>query len=272
MLVAVVAAALGAGVALTAGAFARSPDLPRTAHARIVTEPEGASLYVGGRFAGVAPGDVRPGDAVSLRLAGYAEARVVAEPGGNRVRLLRPGEIPEGMVYDAAADLFVDRLEATVAEYARFVEAMGHRAPPTWKRGAMPRGEGERPVTGVSWEDAAAYAAWARKRLPEVDEWRAMASGAGGPMTCAPLDEAQAGGSAKADCSRAGALDMLGNVREWTASRGSAADDFRIVCGGSWERPSRECTAEAWEERRIDTRARDLGFRCVMDPPWKRSR
>jgi hypothetical protein len=44
------------------------------------------------------------------------------------------------------------------------------------------------------------------------------------------------------------------------------------VAGGSAERPAHERTAERIEERRIDYRGRDIGFRCVMDPPWKKGR
>ena len=48
-------------------------------------------------------------------------------------------------------------------EYERaFAEATGRRLPPFWKPDLDRTSE---PVVGVSWSDAAAYAAWAGKRI-----------------------------------------------------------------------------------------------------------
>lgn len=138
----------------------------------------------------------------------------------------------------------MDRHEVTVEEYGVFIEATGHSAPPQWQTG--PPSDGRLPVTGVSFDDAQAYAAWIGKRLPTVEEWAWAARGAerrrfpwgNGPPdgtranyadaeTDVPWNDPEhsdgyAGpapvGSYLAGATPHGLLDMAGNAREWTAT------------------------------------------------------
>lgn len=81
---------------------------------------------------------------------------------------------------------YIDEAEVSNTDYARFVEATGHRVPRLWE--AMPdRAEflakhGDLPVGGVGWSDACAYANWAGKRLPTVAEWMRAAVGTEGRL------------------------------------------------------------------------------------------
>ena len=54
---------------------------------------------------------------------------------------------------------------------ARFKDSTGRPGPATWKLGSFPDGEEELPVAGLSWYEAAAYAAFAGKELPTVYHW-----------------------------------------------------------------------------------------------------
>ena len=58
--------------------------------------------------------------------------------------------------------------EVTRAQYKRFIDSTGHRAPRTWQDRQFAAGKGEHPVVDVTWEDATAYCRWAGLRLPTV--------------------------------------------------------------------------------------------------------
>jgi formylglycine-generating enzyme required for sulfatase activity len=84
------------------------------------------------------------------------------------------------------------RTEITNAQYRRFCQSTGHRAPAfpisgpgvqeTWKDSRF--NGPQQPVVGVSWEDAQAYCLWVNARLPTEAEWeraaRGTATGVGG--------------------------------------------------------------------------------------------
>jgi formylglycine-generating enzyme required for sulfatase activity len=160
----------------------------------------------------------------------------------------------------------------TNAQYLRFVEATGYRAPdvsdytwgdgPVWKDGVFPSGMENHPVTCVSWFDAQAYAEWAGLRLVRELEWEKGARGTDGreypwgnewaaervwaheaPST-APVQDFPQGRSPY------GMHHMAGNVWEWCedwfhpeAYQAYRAGDLtppgegtaRVLRGGSWK-------------------------------------
>ncbi len=139
---------------------------------------------------------------------------------------------------------------ARAAALGRLVDRTGVPGPSGWANGAFPPGEAQRPVVGVSWYEAAAYARWVGARLPTTDEWYRAALGDGdapfpwGADAATVEQRANFGGVAATDVgthalsvSPVGAHDMAGNVREWVADAGSLPHT-RLAVGGSWQEPS----------------------------------
>lgn len=117
----------------------------------------------------------------------------------------------------------------------RFRDASGRAGPATWKDGTYPDGQADFPVGGVSWYEAAAYAAYAGKSLPSHYHWFHAAS-LGHFVDL--LNASNFGGTGPARVGSHGGLgpfgtyDMAGNVREWAFNEMDHGK--RFVLGGAW--------------------------------------
>jgi iron(II)-dependent oxidoreductase len=159
---------------------------------------------------------------------------------------------------------WIDRTPVTNRAYAEFVADTRAEPPMYWEaerkgewfRAAMGRREPldpDQPVVHISWHEAEAFARWAGKRLPSEEEWEVAAAGA--DRERANLDQLAfgcAGAGAYADApSECGAVQMLGDIWEWTSSDFEAypgfqafpyheysevffGDAHKVLRGGSW--------------------------------------
>lgn len=183
---------------------------------------------------------------------------------------------------------YIDLTEVTNESYMKFVETTGHQPPANWQNGTFREEESKLPVTGVTWYDAAEYAAWMGKRLPTEAEWEFAARGSDGRTypwgnTWDP-NFANVGGTSKGirpvgigERSPFGVSDMAGNVWEWTASDARPYPGgkdvpwsrlrLKVIRGGNWQSNSTAASSffRGYYGADGEKNYSSTGFRCVKN-------
>jgi formylglycine-generating enzyme required for sulfatase activity len=207
---------------------------------------------------------------------------------------------------------FIDKFEVTNREYKKFVDDGGYQnarfwpadfvkedrkisrdealrelvdrtgrpGPRDWSRATYPEGKANHPVAGVTWYEAAAYAAYRGKSLPTIFQWEKAAKYAvsnnflGVTMPWGLFHRTIDGranlstngtvpvGKYEFGMSPFGCFEMAGNVAEWCLNQTS--NGF-ITSGGSWA-----SLPQSWGEYGAYPgfhRSHEIGFRCVWNPP-----
>ena len=203
----------------------------------------------------------------------------------------------------AVAAFRLGRYPVTVGEYAEFVNDSGYEVESHWKAGgfrewetpdewARQKAHSNRPVTGVSWYEAAAYAAWAKCRLPTESEWEYAARGTDGrryPWGREEIDVERGNfnclignptpvGTYELGATPEGIADLAGNVWEWCEDKwhgnyagapgdGSAwttgDDQDRVLRGGSWLLDALYCRSAFRLRYGPGDRGTGVGFRVA---------
>jgi serine/threonine protein kinase len=117
-----------------------------------------------------------------------------------------------------------------------FVDKTGVAGPATWEKGTYPEGQGNFPVSGISWYEAAAYAQFVGKSLPTVSHWSEAAGldEAGLIVPYSNFGEGPAPVGSHHGMGRNGLYDMAGNVREWCFNAVDDSGSMRYILGGAW--------------------------------------
>lgn len=194
----------------------------------------------------------------------------------------------------------IETTEVSNAQYKAFIDSTGRPPPPMWlSRGYSPE-LADLPVTGVTHQDALAYAIWAGKRLPTHDEWMAAAQYPGSrrhpwgeestPPSAKPSCEAILGKqdntvdgleiaflrharpvNSDPECATpAGLLHMFGNVSEITGTTrffrpqlDSQGTLTVVVAGGDWYTDPRFTDLSMLALMPAGVRNTTIGFRCA---------
>lgn len=190
----------------------------------------------------------------------------------------------------------MDKTEVTSASYSECVKSGTCRRPLDWSSDSPPAAQDQWPVSGVSLDDAQAFASWRSKRdgveyrLPTEEEWE-YAARSGNSENLYPWGKkwiegyANMGakspvpvGSYPKGATTLGMHDMIGNVWEWTSSKASiypgntkkkletGIEDYFVIRGGYYGSSasgdqSAMATSRAWLAR--SERHEYLGFRLV---------
>ncbi len=241
----------------------------------------------------------RPTQRDALRVGGQGPTLVALEGGAFRMGHNSLSGADYGPEHQVQVPPFlIGAYEVTFEQYDHYARAAGRPLPPDFGFG-----RGTRPVVGVTWSEASAYADWLsrqtgeRYRLPTEAEWEYAARSGGeahypwgfgmerGRAVCfdcgTSWDNRSSAPVGSFDPNPFGLHDTAGNALEWVADcyhsgyQGAPVDggpvasgdcDRRVARGGAFNKPSASMRAYVRASFVPETRLNMLGFRVARKP------
>jgi formylglycine-generating enzyme required for sulfatase activity len=188
----------------------------------------------------------------------------------------------------------IDRTEVSEGAYKKFIDAIGYPPPPHWVDLPDAPERPDFPMVNTNWMDAQNYCHWRGARLPTEFEWEKAARGTDGRhypwgkqfdrnrANTGQLGDLAPVGHFEESASPYGALDLAGNVWEWTANWYQAYPGntdpseqygrrYKVLRGGSSGGDGGHYQLEVLTNRSsyrffLDPRMQvpDVGFRCLQ--------
>ncbi|BBM81773.1 SUMF1/EgtB/PvdO family nonheme iron enzyme [Candidatus Uabimicrobium amorphum] len=184
---------------------------------------------------------------------------------------------------------YIRKYEVTNAEYYDYVKSANVNPPQHWQLGKPAQQNLQKPVTGVSWNDAVGYCNWMGVRLPTEKEWEKAARGDEGfvypwgnkfyQKYANTIEEGLRDtafvGQFSSGKSSYGCYDMIGNVLEWTADNYQSYEGnphlltirpgYKVARGGSWYYKGNTLRCSKRYPQQPQVKMLALGFRYVID-------
>lgn len=231
------------------------------------------------------------------------EKLVELEPNGSHEvdLVMKEGNVPHGMILipegefvwgakSRSPDETPRRTEKLKSYYIDKYEVTNAQFKEVFPEYTFPKGQELFPATGVSWNQAMKYAQAVGKRLPSEAEWEKAARGTDGreypwgdqfdKSKCnsleSGLDAPVRVGARLHGASIYGAMDMAGNVAEWTfdwydryPGNLDVAKDYgqvyRVLRGGSYKSEMFDVRCARRHFDKVDAKKPEYGFRCAKD-------
>jgi serine/threonine protein kinase/formylglycine-generating enzyme required for sulfatase activity len=192
-------------------------------------------------------------------------------------------EIPRYQAH--LSSFWIDIYPVTNRHYAEYIGETGRTPPQHWKGPTPPDDRLDHPVVWITWQDAAAFAAWCGKRMPTLLEWQKAARGSDGrqfpwgdEIDPTRLNCKETGISTTTMVNRYedsgspfGVHDAAGNVAEWVDGQfnlpgvQSTGQVVRAVCGGSYRDTITRSRCASRRGYPDGGKAPFVGFRCARD-------
>jgi len=232
---------------------------------------------------------------MAITLASGVEMVLMRVPAGEFMMGSNTGDRDEKPPHPVHLDEYwIGKYPVTNLQFQVYFQQSGQRE--GW---SFEKGKEQHPAVNVSWDDAAAFCAWASKisgqklRLPTEAEWEKAARGTdqriypwGNQQPDKTLanfnqqfnDTTPVGKFSPHGDSPYGCAEMAGNVWEWVADwygetyykdspksnpTGSASGEYRVLRGGSWYNGARSLRAANRSRNIPYGRNNYIGFRCA---------